>query len=194
MLRLLDLKSLKGPSLLTCQLQQPPQCQKLQRLFSVTRWQIPQPSTIFLEFYQNEMFHKIYSCSRNTSINWWVDTAFFIACLVRKQYFLKINTEVFTDNCFLNDTINTAKSVLSGHPRKEILPLHEMHENIDLSIHWKEKHLQLGGILTRKGHPISTNRNIAEVEMNKITTKLQFCLHKFYLFVDIQQLELKKNQ
>ena len=103
------------------------------------------------------------------------------------------STQVFTGNCFLNDTINTAKSVLSGHPRKEILPLHEMHENIDLSIHWKEKHLQLGGILTRKGHPISTNRNIAEVEMNKITTKLQFCLHKFYLFVDIQQLELKKK-
>ena len=78
---------------------------------------------------------------------------FLLLVWSRKQYFLKINIEVFTDNCFLNDTINTAKSVLNGHPRKKILTLHEMHENIDLSIHWKEKHLQLGGVLTRKGTP-----------------------------------------
>ena len=78
---------------------------------------------------------------------------FLLLVWSRKQYFLKINIEVFTDNCFLNDAINTAKSVLNGHPRKKILTLHEMHENIDLSIHWKEKHLQLGGVLTRKGTP-----------------------------------------
>lgn len=67
-----------------------------------------------------------------------------------------------------------------------------MSEN-KLSNHWIDKQHQLSDALTKKEAlyqaPIKTFQT---GKVNLLTTKEQLCLHKPQLFVDMQQLELKK--